>query len=139
MLIELKDGDTVIIGAVDIEKNRQFYTDICDSLGRGLSNAHFYYAPAEYHSVTVYRPSSTKDAPPVEKHDGWHSFESAPMDGQIFDAWVTDGERGNRRIPCVSFIKGVYQVHSAMAYEFRPIGDYGTPTHWRYPPQGPKA
>jgi hypothetical protein len=138
MLIELRDGDTIFVynPAPGDSENTKILIDHLRRMAPGKSNVRVVVVDGSPFRIEVYRPSVAAEA---EEHDGWYSFESAPMDGQIFDAWVMDGEHGNRRIPGVSFIKGVFMVHSTMAYEFRPIGEYGTPTHWRYPPQGPKT
>lgn len=137
MLIELKDGDTVIISRLRAVSDDTFYDKMCESLGRGLKDVKFFTYEGKEHSISVYRASPTPE--PVEEPDGWFTWESAPRDGQLIDAWVMHSENGNRRIPGVSFIDYDFFVHSSKDYSFREISEFGTPSHWRYPPKGPKA
>lgn len=134
MLIELKDGDTVIIGAVDIKNNVGYYTDMCNSLGRGVENVHFYYAPAEFHSVTVYRASPSKDVTPAEEHDGWNPWFTAPRDGQYIDVWAD----GYGRITDV-FHRNDEWLSDMGDRRLLDRFDEGTKLYWRFKPKGPKA
>lgn len=136
MLIELKDGDTVIIYGNADYFTKDYYNNMAEAMMRGLKDVKVFMASAPHDSIVVYRASPSA---PVEEHDGWFAWDSAPRDGQLIDAWVMHSEQGNRRIPCVSFIDHDFFVHSSKDYSFREISEFGNPTHWRYPPKGPKA
>lgn len=131
MLIELKDGDTVIIyGKMDWEA-QDYYGKMSEALTRGLKDVKIFMASAPQDSIVVYR-ASTPPAP-VEESDGWFTWESAPRDGQEIDVWIEP--RG--RVPEVFFTDDCFQFFDDG--EKCSINRIGTPSHWRYPPKGPKA
>ncbi|QIW87623.1 hypothetical protein Ab1vBOLIVR4_gp106 [Agrobacterium phage OLIVR4] len=132
MLIELKDGDTIVIyGDVSLGAS-DHYKNMAESMTRGLKDTKVFMAKSAQDSIVVYR--SVPSADPAEEHDGWFPMHTAPRDGQVIDVWAVD----NRDVGSI--------VHGVMFYEevFRfaggiPVGERGTPTHWRYPVKGPKA
>jgi len=130
-LIELKDGDTIIIYGNADYMTKDYYSNMAEAMTRGLKDVKVFMASAAQDSIVVYRasPSAT-----VEEHDGWHPWETAPRDGQEIDVWIEP--RG--RVP------EVYFEHDGFFYydegdKTSLTGRFGTPSHWRYPPQGPKA
>lgn len=130
MLIELKDGDTVIVTVPDDNGN---WVEMCEKAFGSGTPVHLVYGFP--FSVTVYRPPVvSKDAEPAEEHDGWHPMHTAPRDGQAFDVWVVDSPFDGHQICGVFFVDGLFRVLGG-----KPIGSHGTPTHWRYPVKGPKA
>ena len=134
MLIELKDGDTVIIyGNMDHLAAQSYYQNMTDALGRGLKEVKFFMASAPQDSIVVYRASNPPA--PVEESDGWFTWDSAPRDGQEIDVWIEP--RG--RVPEVRYS----ETHRFYFFDEGEKGSLhdidGKPTHWRYPPKGPKA
>lgn len=66
----------------------------------------------------------------------WQPFDTAPIDGSYFDAWVEPNNRTEkaRRIPHVQFVEndGYFWADD------EPLFSLGRPTHWRPEPEGPK-
>lgn len=134
MLIELKDGDTVIIyGDMSHSAAQEYYTNMTDALGRGLKDVKFFMGSAPQDSIVVYR-ASTPPAP-VED-DGWFTWESAPRDGQEIDVWMSNS---CGRIPTVYFEHGDFFFYDDGEKVSLIERRGGPPTHWRYPPKGPRA
>lgn len=133
MLIELKDGDTIIISRLKNVDDDTFYDKMCESLARGLKDVNFFTYEAAEQSISVYR---ALPAPaPVEEHDGWFTWDSAPQDGQEIDVWIPGG-RG--RVPEVYFEHGAFFYYDE-GDKCDLITRFGNPSHWRYPPKGPQA
>lgn len=65
----------------------------------------------------------------------WQPWETAPIDGTYFDAWVEPNKKGREgfRAPHVHFdLDAFWTTETEYLYEL------GTPTHWRPEPEGPK-
>lgn len=129
MLIELKDGDTVFVTTRDVNFDFPMLREI-----EGIKVVHVIDGRKPFDITVIRPPVPVKDVMPAEEHDGWFPMNTAPRDGQFFDAWVVDSPLGDHHISGVRFTNDVFRVHDST-----PVGHYGTPTHWRYPVKGPKA
>lgn len=132
MLIELKDGDTVIIYGDVTFVTSDYYKNMTDALGRGLKDVKFFMASAPHESIVVYRSSPSPI--PVDEHDGWFAWESAPQDGQFVDVWAI----GYGRITDCFYRHEEWLTDNGDR-ELLNRFDEGTKLYWRYPPKGPKA
>jgi hypothetical protein len=132
MLIELKDGDTIVVYTPRGADNKDLIEHLKRMAPDGNNVKVLIIESDHAFRMDVYRPPVAPA--PVEEHDGWHPWETAPRDGQEIDVWIEP--RG--RVP------EVYFEHDGFFYydegeKTSLTGRFGTPSHWRYPPQGPKA
>jgi hypothetical protein len=133
MLIELKDGDTIVVNVPRGADNK----DLIEHLKRMApdgNNVKVLIVESDHtFGMDVYRPPVAPA--PIEEHDDWHPWETAPRDGQEIDVWIPGG-RG--RVPEVYFEHGVFFYHDE-GEKCDLVTRFGTPSHWRYPPKGPQA
>lgn len=132
MLIELKDGDTIVVN-VPRGADQLHLVEHFERMAPPNGGIKVLLIESDHgFRIEVYRPPVAAPAP-VEESDGWFAWESAPRDGQEIDVWIEP--RG--RVPEVFFTNDCFQFFDDG--EKCSINRIGTPTHWRYPPKGPKA
>lgn len=134
MLIELKDGDTVFVynPSSGESENTNILCHHLERMAPKESNVRVVIIDGFPFKIEVYRPPTPPE--PVDEHDGWFAWDSAPRDGQEIDVWIEP--RG--RVPEVYFEHGGFFYYDE-GEKCALIDRLGTPTHWRYPPKGPKA